>query len=180
MPHYTCDPNIQVTGTAIIPLFTNLEHEQIQPVLEKHKLDQIDQSQWYPVQKMLDVFSDISELPGSMFNFVAIGMAATEYGYDNLPPEMKTMSLDALLLTYSRIWQQRHRNTTSEMIKTEMVDPHHIRITVTTPYPDDLMYGIFYAYARKLLKTPFTVKYDDNVVRRDEGGEVTVIHINWE
>ncbi len=180
MPRYTCDPRMEVSGQTAMALIVNLEHDQIKPILETHGIGRIDPKQWYPVQKLLDVFSDVSELSGAMFNFVAVGMAAGELGAKNLPSEMKAMSLEDFLLTYAQIWQTRHRNADPDQMKAEKVDHHHIKIIGKTPYPDDILYGIFFAYARFFLKRSFVVKYDENTPRRDQGGEETIIHVRWE
>ena len=116
-----------------------------------------------------------------MFNFVAVGMAAGELGTKNLPPDMEKMSLEEFLEAYARIWVLRHRNADANAIKPEKVSDRHIRVTSRIPYPDDLLYGILYAYPRHFLPegSGFVVKYDENIPRRDHGGEETVIHITW-
>ncbi len=52
---------------------------------------------------------------------------------------------------------------------------------VTGPYPDDLVYGVVFGFARRLLPPDvyFTVYYDAALPRRDEGGIETVIHVEW-
>ncbi len=181
MKHYTCDPSMEVIGQTALALIINLNHDQMKDILAKHGLDQIDPEQWYPVQKVLDVFNDLTEQAGAMMNFVAVGKAAGELGAEHLPQEMAAMSLDEFLEAYARIWSLRHRNADPDDIKPEKVGDRHIKVTTKTPYPDDLLYGILWAYPRYFLTegAGFVVKYDENVPRRDQGGAETIIHITW-
>ena len=54
----------------------------------------------------------------------------------------------------------------------------------STTTPDDMSYGLLYAYARRFLPpgTQFTVYYDPDIPARDYGGdrEETIIHIEWD
>jgi hypothetical protein len=46
--------------------------------------------------------------------------------------------------------------------------------------PDDLEYGILYGFAKRFLAgTQFTVWYDEDLPRMDQGGDQTVIHVKW-
>jgi hypothetical protein len=172
---------MEVNGQSALALIININHDQMKEILENHGLDQIDPEQWYPLQQILDVFNELSERAGAMFNFVAVGKAAGELGAENLPPEMAKLSLAEFLEVYGRVWVSRHRNAAPDSITTEKVDDRHIKVISKVPYPDDLVYGIMYAYPRYFLPegAGFVVKYDENIPRRDQGGEETVIHITW-
>lgn len=56
---------------------------------------------------------------------------------------------------------------------------NHFIITAKVPYPDDLMYGLFYTYTRHFrpVGKGLTVHYDESAPHRDQGGESTVYHI---
>lgn len=182
MPHYTCDPNMEVAGATAMALLTHVNSEQTLPILHKHGLSQIDPAAWYPTQRVLDVLSDISELPGAMWDFVAIGMAAGEIGYNSLPEAMRTMPFADFLEQYAKVFAMRHRNVNGAILVEAMRNSHqHVQLIFDVPYPDDLMYGIFYTYARRFLPKgrPFTIKYDDLTPRKALGGQKTILHVMW-
>lgn len=182
MPRYTCDPAMELTGSTAMALLTHVNSEQTLPILQRRGLDQIDPTAWYPAQRVLDVLSDISELPGAMWDFVAIGMAAGEIGYSNLPETMRTMHFADFLEQYARVFAMRHRNSNpTTLVESVRNGNQHVQLIFDVPYPDDLIYGIFYAYARRFLPKgkAFTVRYDELTPRKEQGGPKTTLHIMW-
>jgi hypothetical protein len=90
--------------------------------------------------------------------------------------------LNKFLPAYAQYYQQLHRNGDPGEIRVETPADNHVVLTLLdVPYPDDLMYGLFYSYARRFAHKGmhFTVKYDDELPHKDGGGEYTVIHIAW-
>lgn len=177
MPKYTCDPQTELMGRTALSLIENIQHHNIAPILKQHGLDTIDPDRWYKMQDVLNVLSDISEGTNAMSNFVSIGIAAAELSV--LPPEMEKMSLAEILTAYGKIYKIRHRGGDAGEVNVEQVAPNHFKLTMQIPYPDDVFYGVMYGYTRRF-RPPgahFVVKYDENVKRRDDGGEETVVHI---
>jgi hypothetical protein len=81
---------------------------------------------------------------------------------------------------YGEVYQSRHRNGDAGFIRAEKTSDTHVKVSMKTPYPDDLYYGVIYAYARYLAVKQgkqFTVKYDEKLPRRDNGGSVTIVDI---
>ncbi|MBC8172012.1 MAG: hypothetical protein H7X77_10080 [Anaerolineae bacterium] len=180
MPHYqSFDPKAEIIGQTALSLITNIMHDDIAGILKRHDLEQIDPAAWYPIQSVLDVLSEISEGENASSAFVSIGMAAGKLGYDSLPDAVKQMSLGDFLVLYSKHYQSRMRNGDAGWIKVEQRNERHSVIQSCIPFPDDVFYGVFYAYAR--LYRPagkgFTVKYDEQLVRHDDGGEFTTLHV---
>lgn len=173
------DPNVEVIGANLRSFLENTHREDIQPMLEKHGLTEVQPDLWYRLQPWLDVLSEIAQRGGAMFDFVSIGMAVSETAM--LPPEVEKMSFADFMANLDAFYQMQHRGGDAGSLKVTRVGPQHLRIDVCVPYPDDLEYGTAYGFAKRFLPphTHFVVRYDDTVKRRDEGGDVTVIHIEW-
>ncbi|MBC8172013.1 MAG: hypothetical protein H7X77_10085 [Anaerolineae bacterium] len=180
MPHYqSFDPATEITGLSALSLLKNIMHKDIADIIHRHGLDQIDPNAWYPLQSLLDVLSDISEGENVTSTFVSIGMAAAQPGYDAMSEQMKAMSLGEFLKLYADVYKSRMRHGETGWIKVEQQAKNHYVLTLYIPYPDDVFYGVFYAYTRLFRPAGqgFTVKYDDKTVSREKGGEVTVLHV---
>jgi hypothetical protein len=174
------DPNVEVIGQNLLSFMQNVEADAIRPILEKHGLTKINPEQWYPMQQWLDVLSDLSQQSGAMFNMVAIGAAISETAI--MPPEVEQMSLEQFLLLINDVYQMQHRNGDAGHVKAERLGAKHMCLEAYVPYPDDLEYGTAYGFARRFLppQISFTVEYDPDTPRRELGGDITLIHIQWE
>lgn len=174
------DPQSQVAGAALLAFLDCLNHESITSHVERHGLQAIDPEAWYPLQTALDVMRDIAAYNGgAMFDFVSLGLAATEYMH--LPDGYRNLAIDEALTLLNHVHQTNHRGDAGGYAF-EMLEPGHVRVIARLPYPDDLIYGIMYGFLRNHLpqNTFFTVTYDETTPRRDEGGEATVFHLHWE
>lgn len=175
------DPNSQAIGTALLGFIQSARHKDLMPYLEKHSLTHIEPHKWYPVQTWLDVLSDLSEeRPGeTMFDFISVGMGIAKVV--PLPEEYQSLPFEeALLASGGRGYKMNHRGDVGEHTIKKVGD-NHITITIRTPYPDDLMYGVYYGLALRFLSsdTRFAFHYDERM-RRDHGADVTVIHVIWD
>lgn len=173
------DPANEVIGATAMALINNIQSDEIVPLLEKNGLADMEPDQWYPLQDVLNVMSDISENPNATTNFVSVGMAAATIGIQSRPPEAQQAPLRQILEQYGEYFPTRFRNGDLGFVRTQVVNDDHFIVEVKTAFPDDIFYGIMYAYARhyKPEGKHFTVKYDENASRRDFGAEVTLIHI---
>lgn len=114
-----------------------------------------------------------------MFDFVSVGMKAAEI--TPWPPELEQLPFDqAIAAINDAFMTQLHRGDIGN-VQSELIEDTHLKIIFRTPYPDDLMYGAAYQHARHFLPSEanFTVTYDENELRCDMGGEVTIVHIKW-
>jgi hypothetical protein len=181
MPKYTSfDPNTELNGRTVSAFITNINHEDIASILSRHGLDAIDPNTWYPIQYVLNVLEDISEEANAMSNFVSIGVAATELALGVMPENLKTMSLDGFMQSYPQMYQSRLRGGDGGEVRIDKLDDLHYVIDTRFPFPDDVTYGVFFAYIRHYIggKRHFALHYDDRTPRRDHGGERTIIHLN--
>ncbi len=180
MPYYSCDPQLELNGRTFLSFFTNVRYEMIRSHLDRYGFTEVDPDGWYPLQTALDILSSISQDEGSMSNMVAIGMAAAEAS--PIPPEVQQMPFADFLMLYPKLYQTRHRNGDPGWVLAERMARGHIRISLKIPYPDDVFYGLFYGFASRLLPrgTSRIIEYDPDLATREQGGDVTVIHVIWD
>jgi hypothetical protein len=176
------EPGIEVSGVSAQALTSSIIHKEIEAILIRHNLNNIDVEAWYPLQDVLDVFNELAAMSNKSDYFVGIGMAVAQNTYNGLPDAMRKLSLIQFLNGYEQIYLTRQRcceNGDKGYLKPEQVDEHHIVVRMRVPYPDDLFYGIMYGLARSFRPAGkgFTVKYDPDLPRREQGATETVIHI---
>lgn len=180
MSLFKCVPGMEISGNLAISLLVNLQAEAFQPFLQKYGFADIKPDQWYSYQDLLNIFKEVSEQPNSMFDFVAVGLAAVDR-YD-LPSHIASMSVEEFFLdVMPTLVDRQYRNGTPSRISVETVAEKHLLIRTATAYPDDTAYGFMYGFARRFTKGgEFTLKYDENHTRHDLGGEDTLMHLTWQ
>lgn len=180
MPMFECDPGIELNGTTAYAFISSLLTEEFMPILVRHGLNRIDTEQWYPLSKVLDVLKVIHTGDNASARLISIGIAAV----DNLDlsPEIKEMSPVQFMKLYEQVFPTRHRNGSPGKITVDVLDENTAIATLAedVAYPDDVMYGVFYAYARHLTKEGrhFTLEYlNDEGPTREFGGTETRIKL---
>lgn len=172
----------EVPGQLIVDFEKAVGAEDMMPYFQKRGIDMknIDPTAWYPMQMLLDVYNDMLESKeGTMFDFVSIGMRSASMAF--VPPEFDTLPLGLILQGVGQVFTMNNRGTDPGSVTTEVVGDKRIKISMRTPSPDDLWYGVYHGFVQRFAKgTPFTVRYDDSVKRRDLGGDVTVLDISWQ
>ncbi|NDJ77074.1 MAG: hypothetical protein GYB65_12535 [Chloroflexi bacterium] len=163
-------PEAEVMGGPMLGILAGLG-EEARPLLEKHGLSEIDPQGWYKMQHYLDVLAEVAGGDVNVLqNLVSVGMHAMDNA--QLPPETDTLA--KALMNLEMTFQMSHRNA-GHGWDVEMVDDRTIVCTSHTPYPDDIEYGVLYAYARLFDSTSgnYVVSYDESTPRKDKGGEFT-------
>ena len=129
----------------------------------------------------MDVFNDIAVGKNVSSNLVSVGMKVvdtmvTPPGFDQIP------FLDMLRGFGKNSYEVNNRGKHIGYIKTEVLAENHVIMYDATPYPDDFVYGAYFAMARRFLPkgTVYTVKFDESTPRRGEGGRETLVHITWQ
>ena len=179
MPLLTCDPAIELNGHSTNAFLSSLFTDQFMPLLEKHGFAEIDTADWYPLNNVLAVLSEIQEGDNVTSTFVSIGMAAAQNA--PLPAEVQALSPVQFVKLYEQLYPTRHRNGSPGSITVEIINDETASITLDkdVPYPDDVMYGVIHGYARKL--TPegkiSILRYDDTQKRRELGGSETTMQL---
>jgi hypothetical protein len=174
-------PDHEFPGQILIDLANAVGSEEIMPYFEKHGLTHIDPKAWYPQQKLCDIYNDMeASKAGTMFDFVSIGMKEAEQAI--VPPSFQSLPLLSILQGVGAVFKLNNRGKDTGEIKCEIVTDRHVKMILRVVTPDTLWYGIFYGYVRRFVPkgTHFKVYFDQDVPRRDNGGDVTIIHITWE
>jgi hypothetical protein len=180
MPLYrSFDPQTEVMGIGLLGFTRSIVHNNLAEILARYHLDHIDPQGWYPVQTLLDVFGEISSGMESSPIFISLGVAVSQVVLQSLTAEAKAVSLHQFFSGYDAFWKSRHRNGDMGYVNYERVSENQIIMRVRTPYPDDLIYGLIYGYARYFCPKDQTVSvaYDEHLPSRDTGAEETLIHI---
>ncbi len=181
MRYKAFDPQAEVRGAIILSVIDCMQQEEIAPFLKKHGLQSIDPEGWYPMQNWLDLLGDIrsASSENALFDFVCIGMKVSER--IKLPPGLKQLPYEKLVMNRNQIYQAQHRSGDVGEYSVEQAEDKHVTITAKTPYPDDLIYGVMCGEAQRFLPpgTRPAVTFDEQIPRRDQGGEVTIIHVRW-
>lgn len=175
-----CEPQVEVRGEVLLGLIHSLQSDDIAPYVQKYGLTNVKEGQWYRIELFLNLLNDLTADVNSIPNFVAIGLYAAENAY--MPPELGQPTFEDMLIHWDDHYQGNHRNGNIGHKIAEKIDDTHYKMTVDHGiYPDDLEYGVLYGFAKRFLPrgTFFTVRYDENVQRLDEGGEKTVMHVQW-
>lgn len=180
MKYQTFGPDSEVYGAAMLAFVISINYTNFHTILEKYDVVHIEPEKWYPQQLWLDIFSDISSQPGASANLVSIGMKIVDTA--PMPPEVQALPFKDIMLGFNQgSYLANNRGKDIGGIETQILSDQHILMIDKTPYPDDFVYGAYYAMARRFLPkgTKFTVKYEDDTPRREFGGEATRVHIMW-
>lgn len=177
------EPGIEVSGVSAQALMSCIVHDQIEDLLIKYNLNHIETDAWYPLQDVLDLFNELVFTGNKSQYFVGIGIATADNTYAGLPEQMRSLSLIEFLNGYEQVYLTRQRcreGGDKGYLKPEQVNRCHIMVRMRVPYPDDLFYGIMYGLARHFRPAGkgFTVRYDPDLPRREQGGNETIIHIH--
>lgn len=181
MRKYTCDPGTEVSGATLYSLIQNVNNADIVPFLERFGLQTIDPSSWYSAEIFVEFLNDMAHYPNVMFNLVAIGISISEVAI--MPPELENVSFAKMVQSWDMHYQANFRKGYVGRKTTIKVDDRHYKVIHDqTILPDDLEYGVLYGFAKRFLPqdVPFSVWYDEDVPHMDEGGEQTIIHVQWE
>lgn len=180
MRKFSCPPNVELLGQNITAFVDNLQAGEMLPIMQKHGIVGLDPEKWYPASMWMDALNELVQHPNVVSNLVAIGMEVGRIV--PVPPHLTNPTLPDILEAWNGMYQYIHRNgDVGQIVCTKLSDKHYT-LTFTDLYPDDMSYGILYAYGRRFLPDDvgFSVYYDPDLPQRDEdGGDKTVLHIEW-
>lgn len=170
-------PDAVVLGQSMLAFAECSARDEIWDVLEAHGLQEIDPEQWYPQQAWLDVLRDVIGRGNAMFNLVSIGMKLAELF--PMPPDIRTMH--EALGAVDDIFRMSNPDAEPGIMRTENVEPRHVRIVSATPYPDDFEYGVIYGLARRYLPPDghLVVRHVDDAPCRKNDGDTCTYDITW-
>ena len=169
----------EVIGTAMTGMLQNFQTEMLLPLLKEYGYEKINPGQWYSAEEWINFLKTVQNNTNGTTNLVVIGKAVVAGTV--MPPGFENADFATILELWNDHYQANHRGDVQGGIEVERVDAKHYIITTTTPYPDNLEYGLAHGFARLALAKgqPYKVWYDEKTPRRDDGGDCTRIHISW-
>lgn len=176
---YRYAPNAEVHAAAIIPIYNHYRRAEVLESVREHHLEDLEEDHWYPVDELIELFTEWFEMESSMSNLVSVGMALIYHM--EFPPELEDLDTIDKLLALGELHMLHHRNGAVGSYQAELVSPNHIVYTENTIWPDDMIYGYLYGAAQRMLPNGvhFILRYDDSIVRQQDGGATTVFHLTW-
>ena len=173
-------PDHEFLGRTVLNLQTALGTGRVQDIFVKHGLGEVDPDAWYPAQLWFDAINEIADDQSSTMDFVGLGMKSVENAV--VPAETPAIPVSTFLEGSARTYPLHNRGTDIGSVQGVVVNDHHVKMVLRMPHPDDFWYGVYYSFISQLLseRTSFIVYYDQEIPRRDQGGEVTIIHIEWD
>ena len=180
MPTYKLfSSDTEVIGQALMDFEQAVGGENFRPLLDKHGLKNIQPDEWYPGDRWVAVLNEISDMGNSMFDFVSIGI--NQISTLVMPPELEDLSLLEKIHMAEEIYKMNYRGTDVGSVTVEAIGDTHAKIMIRSFEPSDLWYGAAYGFMKRFASegTDFKVYYDADVLRHEQGGENTIIHIEW-
>ncbi|MFC1669068.1 hypothetical protein ACFL20_01645 [Spirochaetota bacterium] len=191
----TITKGIEVNGATIMSVIKGMGcfASQAKKILENNGLADVEDSteKWYPQQKWLDAFKEISEKTGKSTLF-EIGKQIPESA--KFPPEVRTVE-DALK-SIDVAYHMNHRNTNGQPLFNPQTgtmlegighydyeenanENNKAYVTCDNPYPDDFDRGIITAIARKFSGGMVKVEVANENNSRKNGGNKTKYIVSW-
>jgi hypothetical protein len=164
------DANTEVSGQAMMSFIMCIKSDKFLPILKKHCLDDVRAEYWYPMQKWLDVCSEIDEQKESMIDFVTVGIKLSETAF--YPENIN--SVESVLGASGFAYQMNHRNGYAGEITVTVIGEHHVRLSVHIPYPPDMTYGTLYGSASRFLPPNSKLK-----IRRRTEDKIDIYDVTW-
>ncbi|GIK67347.1 MAG: hypothetical protein BroJett018_51410 [Chloroflexota bacterium] len=171
--------DFETSGQLVYALVSNLQQEEIKPLLQKYGLAEVNVNQWYRTRDIVALFAEMAQRPNFSNNFVAVGMAAANLLIQILPPEIQAMSLEQILMAEEELIYANYRNPSPGFIRVTKVDDNTYYHDSQTVWPDELNYGFVYSFVRHFCPKAkrFTVRMADDMPGQDDGGEFLRIKI---
>jgi hypothetical protein len=172
-------PDHEISVHFLLNMKNAINSERYASLFEKAGLMDKQADEWIPFQTFLDILNELENQGGAMLDFVAIGMKAISQAV--FPPEFTTLPFEAKMSNLGSQHPHFNRGTNYGYIKDNLVAQGHMQYHIFTPFPDNWWYGIFYGGAKRFLppNSRFKVYYDKDKLRREEGGDETIIHVEW-
>ena len=171
MSYIAFEPDTEVVGYHIQGLIGSLVQAEVQPLLDRYQLADVDLAGWYRQQKVLDLFTELESMPTSVVSFVAMGMHNAD-----LFPHPKGITLGEVLARLPDDYASGYRNGNPGYLIPQQITPQHWRVTTWVPYPADFFYGIFYGLTRRFTEADCQVRVEARPVAQ----HTTLFDIQWE
>lgn len=164
-----------VSGQSLTTFYHTPSLEAHLDILKPFGLDQIDPSEWYLQQTVLDVLQTIKDSLQDWRILIMVGEEIIQHAFQ---PNITTVQ--RALAELDTIHSMNHRDISPlEHIGAVIIDEDYAVAFNATPYPDDLIYGYLWGLMRKFAPEPGSVSitYEDND-QVNSDGEMK-FHIRW-
>ncbi len=175
---YRYAPDGEVLGAGISAIFNHRRRNEVLDSLVYHGADYLDPETWYPVDKFINIFTEWQTMPDTSTNIISVGMAMIYHL--EWPGDTDRLDLTGRLAALGDLHSMYHRGDVGGYA-TRVESLNHIVYTENTIWPDDMIYGFIYGAAQHFLPdgTRFTLMYDPQAPRQDQGGHSTILHLKW-
>jgi len=172
------DLDYEVRGSAFLALWRAIGNVQITPCFEKFGISKVDPNGFYPMQCLHELIRQVEASTGGVIDFVNIGIKQVEAA--KLPDGVGQLTVIDRIKKLNDAFALNVHGESTDRFRVEVVSPNHVQVAISKDIPDDIFYGILYAYMRRVANhVTFTVQYDEHIKRQDFGGPETVMHIEW-
>jgi hypothetical protein len=177
---YKAAPGADVIGSQILVTIEALGtyKDTGYRMLEECGLSDIKPDQWYSQQAYCDYLESIETKIGKA-TLVVVGKnvaAAAKVHFD-------IDTVEKWMASAAQIYQRNHRNVPkNEGWAYKMTGPSSAILTCNEPYPDSFIRGLAYGFVRRFQKDCnrlFSVKFDETQPRRDKGGSMVTLIVEW-
>lgn len=164
-------PDAKIIGRSFTAFIDNVSSDQLQPIVDKFKIDELDLDQFYPVQLYLDIVAEVEAQIGSN-GLTAVGMSIIDKA--SFPP---LDGLEAALNSLHPVYDNDHRNA-GEGWRTEYTGEKEALVYLLNPYPLNFCYGVVYALTRRFC--PDDHDFDVEIMERlEENGKHDILKVTW-
>jgi hypothetical protein len=147
-------------------------------VLEECGLSDIKPDQWYSQQAYCN-FLEIIETKIGNATLVVVGKnvaAAAQVHFD-------IDTIEKWMASAAQVYQRNHRNVPrNEGWAYKMTGPSAAILTCNEPYPDSFIRGLADGFVRRFqkdLKRIISIRFDETQLRRDTGGSMVTLLVDW-
>lgn len=180
MLYTSFDPEAKVIGQAMLGFSAVVEAKEMVPLLIKHGLTDVQPDQWYPLQKWLDLLTDLSQTPdkmSTMLIFIDIGSKVANNIF--LPEEVLAFIrqngfVAFMVASASATYYRDHQGYVGKH-QVEKISANHFKMTLQTPYPPDFWYGLCHGLAARFCPL-YVVHYEDIAMHSAAPGETVILH----
>lgn len=137
----------EVLGQTALSILASIKREHYQPILDRHQIVTLDPNTWYPQQVILDIMREIRDecqVLATVYDLVMVGIQVAEQALQHITlPDIETFFLSGAFRLDTLQRGEKPGYTLARLGR-----ERQIFVEDHTPWPHDLMFGIYYGYGR--------------------------------
>ncbi len=178
---YAVNSTIEVNGSVLKAYVDNLRSDIFLPRLQEAGYLNIHEDEWYQLEPLFNILSEIQDKEDSMSAFVALGIAIAKESI--FPPELDTPTIEQILLGWDDHYQYNHRGGSIGNVETKQIADRCYQLVLSPEYvyPAEIAYGLAHGFCRRLIpkNMHWTVAFDEEKSPYT-GSDVVIINVKWE